>query len=75
MRHLLVFVAVALADALWTRYIVTASGHRPFAAANYSAGIILVGAFATLSYVDDPRYLVSACLGAWVGTWLTVRRG
>ena len=75
MKAALVFLAVALADVLWTRYILCASERRAVAAAVYSAGIVLVGGMTTLAYVDDPRYLVPAALGAIVGTWVTVRHG
>jgi hypothetical protein len=72
-KAFLVFAAVALADGLWTRYIRAASDGRRWPAANYSAAIIAVGAFTTIAYIDDPRYLLPACLGAWAGTWFSVR--
>ena len=75
MRWLLVFAVVALADVLWTKYILAASERRAGAAALYSTGIVLAAAYTTLAYVDDPRYLVPAALGAFLGTYWTVKRG
>jgi hypothetical protein len=75
MKWLAVFLAVALADALWSRYILAASTRQAGIASLYSAGIVLVGGFTTLAYVDDPRYLLPAALGAVAGTYWAVRRG
>jgi hypothetical protein len=72
MRYIAVFFAVAFADWLWTRYIVTAAAGQALPAASYSAAIVVVGAFVTLSYVKDRRYLIPATIGAFVGTWLSV---
>ena len=73
MRHALVFGAVAIADAMWTRYTLAVSGHHAYEAAIYSALIVVVGGFVTLSYVKDRRYLLPAALGAFLGTYLSVR--
>jgi hypothetical protein len=40
-----------------------------------SAAIILTGAFVTLAYVQDRRYLLPAVLGAFAGTYLSVALG
>lgn len=74
-RHLGVLLAVALADSLWTAYITAVSDRLAMVAGWYSAGIILCGAFVTLSYLKDRRFLVSAALGGFLGTYLMVRFG
>lgn len=69
-----VFVAMVAADACWAKYMrYVAEGHAT-KAATWSAAIILVGAVAVVSYVNDHRLLIAAVLGAWVGTYLAVRR-
>jgi hypothetical protein len=75
MKGLAVFAAVAVADVLWTLYILATSERRAALAAWCSTGIVLAAAFTTLAYVEDPRYLLPAGLGAWIGTYVTVRRG
>jgi hypothetical protein len=70
-----VFLAVALADGLWTLYIVAAAARLPLPAALYSTGIVLTGAFVTLAYVRDRWYLLPAALGAFAGTYLSVLYG
>jgi membrane protease YdiL (CAAX protease family) len=75
MKWLGVFAAVALADGLWTLYVAAIAAQRPLAASLYSSGIILMGAFVTLAYVRDRRYLLPAAMGAFVGTYLSVLYG
>lgn len=74
-RHLGVALAVALADSLWAFYIQAVGAGRPALSGAYSAAIVLCGAFVTLALVRDRRYLVSAVLGAFGGTYLSVRYG
>jgi hypothetical protein len=71
-RALAVFLAVAVSDIMWTRYIIHASSGASFPAASYAAGIVVVGAFVTLAYVRDRIYIIPAVLGAFVGTYLSV---
>lgn len=75
MKWLGVFLAVALADALWTGWMRSVAAHAPLAAGAYSAAIILTGAYVTLAYVQDRRYLLPAALGAFAGTYLSVSLG
>ncbi len=75
MKWLAVFLAVTVADAAWSYYIRAAAERRPLAAGTSAVAILVIGGFTTLAYVHDPRYLLPAGLGAFVGTYLTVRRG
>jgi len=72
-RHLAVFLSAALLDAVWTLTVRMVADKRAVAAAVYSALTIGLGAFTTISFVSDPRYVVAAVLGGFVGTYLTVR--
>lgn len=72
MRHVAVFLAVAVADWFWTKYTLAVSAGLALEAGGYSAAIVVVGGFVTLSYVKDRRYLLPAALGAFLGTALSV---
>jgi hypothetical protein len=68
-----VFLAVLVADALWTLYVRATAERRPVAAAWYSAAIVLAGGVTTLAVVASPWYLLPASAGAFVGTWWAAR--
>lgn len=72
MKYLLVFLAVAFVDIVWTKYIAEVSAKRALRAASWSALIIAMGAFTTLQYVHDNTMLVPAIAGAFVGTFWAV---
>ena len=72
---MLVFVAVAAVDALWSLWIGSVGGHHAAQAGAYATLLLLAGAFVTLSYVRDRRLLLPAALGAFIGTYLSVRFG
>ena len=74
LQCLLVFVATAIADALWARYIVAIGKDAPASAATLSAGIVLVNALAVVVYVENRWAVLAAGVGAWVGTFVSVRR-
>jgi hypothetical protein len=71
--YLAVFVAVAIADALWTLYVRAAAEGRALHAASYSALIVLAGGVTTVALASSPAYLVPAVCGAFVGTWAVAR--
>jgi hypothetical protein len=75
MKAALVFLAMLIGDSLWAKWMLATSKRQPVPAAAYSSAIILVGGFTAVAYVNDPRYLIPAALGAFVGTYVTVRRG
>lgn len=71
MKYLLVFIAVAFVDAIWTLYIKAIQENAPFRSAMTGTLIYLLGSYAILSYTESPVYLIPACLGAFIGTYLT----
>lgn len=72
-QAVLVFIAVAIVDAFWTRYFQSTTEKQAVKAGYYSALIILFSAFTTRAYVHDGWMTIPAALGAFVGTWATVR--
>lgn len=69
---LLVFFSTLAADLLWAFYIRRTTEGKALQAASYSAIIVLLGAIAVASYVENSWYLFPAIVGAFVGTLLTV---
>lgn len=74
MRALGVFLAGSLAGVVWTYYIQAVAAKRRWRAAALDALLVLMGAFATVSWVDDRRLILVAAAGAFVGTLVSVRR-
>lgn len=74
MTFILVFLATAIADVFWTRYMRTVTAKKALAAALWSAGIIGLSAFTVVSYTSNHWLLVPAMAGAFVGTFFTVKK-
>jgi hypothetical protein len=75
LQFLLVTCALFLVDVCWARYIAKVGEGKALPAATWSALIMLCGAFATISYLHDRRLLAAAILGAFLGTYTSVRLG
>lgn len=73
-QALIVFAAMFALDLVWARYTAAVTERRRTLASSYSAVIIALGAFATINYIDDPRMIVPAMLGAACGTFIGIRR-
>ncbi|MDV6341857.1 MAG: hypothetical protein E6Q59_10915 [Nitrosomonas sp.] len=70
---LLIMAAMALADVCWTLYFIDVEERRAHPAAFWSAMIILVTAFTVTNYVENKIYIAAAFLGAYCGTYVTIR--
>ncbi len=66
-------IAMALADVFWTLYFIDVEGRRAHHASTWSAMIILVTAFTVTNYVDNQIYIFAAFIGAYSGTYLTIK--
>jgi hypothetical protein len=75
LRGLAVLVAVAVADVAWARYNLSISGRAAHRAAVWSVVIVLLGAVSFVGYLEDRRMIAFAAVGAYLGTWVAVRRG
>jgi uncharacterized protein YqgC (DUF456 family) len=69
----LVVLALTLADICWTMYFTETANKHATKAATWSALIILCGSFATVSFVHDKRLIVAAMIGAFLGTYITIK--
>jgi hypothetical protein len=67
------FLAMLVADWMWTKYIRATAEHRPVRAGLYSAAIVITGGVITMAVIASPWYLLPASAGAFVGTWWAAR--
>jgi drug/metabolite transporter (DMT)-like permease len=70
---LVVFVAMAITDALWAIYIRRTNEGRAIAAGVLAALLLALGGVVVVYYTKNPWLLLVAALGAFVGTFLTVK--
>jgi len=71
---LLVFVAMVLSDIAYARYTIDAVARRAHWASMWAAAIIAMSGVVVMGYTQDKRLLFFAVAGAYVGTFLAVRR-
>lgn len=67
--YILVFLATALVDLLWTLYI-QASVKGSHLATLYNTALFLLGSVVFLSFTENHWLLLPGCLGAALGTEL-----
>jgi hypothetical protein len=71
---LVVLGGVAATDYLWARYILALTDHRRMQAATVSAVLQGLSGLVTIAYVGNQWLIIAATIGAFVGTWLAMRR-
>jgi hypothetical protein len=69
------FVAAAIfaADVCWTLYFIETTAKNAVKAAFWSSMIMVCSAFAVTGYVEDKRLIVAAIVGAFLGTYATIK--
>lgn len=72
-QFILVMLALILADICWTMYFTETANKHAVKAGIWSALIMLSGSYATVSFVNDRRFIVAAMLGAFIGTYATIK--
>lgn len=72
-QFILVMLALIVADVCWTMYFTETANKNPVKAGIWSALIMLSGSFATVSFVNDKRFIIAAMLGAFIGTYATIK--
>jgi hypothetical protein len=68
-----VVAATALTDALCVMYTASVVHRRDVAAANWGSLTYMLSAFAVISFTNNWTYVVFAALGAWIGTYATMK--
>jgi hypothetical protein len=73
-QSVFIFVAMAISDFLWAQYIIATTNQRSLKASIWSASIALVNGAVILTYVKSPWLILVAAAGAFVGTFLSIKR-
>jgi hypothetical protein len=73
-QYMFVFVAMTVADYLWSAYIIATTKLLPMQAALWSAGIALVNGAVVVVYVNKPILILIAGAGAFMGTFVSIKR-
>jgi hypothetical protein len=73
MSYIIVFIVMTLTDFVWAQYTAAIAKDKAFPAGLWSIGIILFGSYVTKSYVDDYWMIIPASIGAFAGTFLSVK--
>ncbi len=69
----MVFVATVIVDWIWAWYIIYTAKKLALKASILAALISCLGSFVTLSYINDRRAIIAVALGAFVGTFLSIK--
>lgn len=72
-KFLLIGIVMAFANMSGTLYFRNVAKKKPHTAAFWSAMLILVNAIAIVNYVENHVYILSALLGTYIGTFLTLK--
>lgn len=77
MMYVFMFLVMVALDYVWARYTqhIAAFPPRPYRAACYAVGIMLLGAITVLGYTEDHWMLIPVGLGSFVGTFIAVKYG
>lgn len=67
-----VLAAVAISDFIWAKYMSSVAQGASVVASLWSVLVIALGAYTVVSYVEDKRLVIAACIGAAIGTYLGV---
>lgn len=70
---LTVFIATFVLDFVWAIYTRAISKDQSFGAAVAAAGIMALSGTAAIVYVDNPWMLIPAMIGAFAGTYSSMR--
>ena len=72
-KFALVMGLMALVDLCWTKYTLAVTKKHALHSGLWSVGILLCGAFVTVSYVQDRTLLIPAIIGAFGGTYYAIK--
>lgn len=73
LRLFLVFLASIVIDWIWASYIMYTSKKEAGKAALLSSLIIIIGAFTTVSYLEDKRAIIVMIFGGFIGTYVSIK--
>jgi uncharacterized membrane protein YfcA len=67
------FVLYIALDAIYSNYVFSLNRLHAVNTANFSAALIFLTGLATFEYVHNLWYLLPMCVGAWIGSYVSVR--
>jgi hypothetical protein len=70
-----VFIAITVLDIVWALYIQAVADKHAIKAGILSMVLIAIGGFSTIAYVHNIWLILPELLGAFCGTYLTIRFG
>jgi uncharacterized membrane protein YfcA len=70
----LVFAAMTALDFVFAEYTRATADRHAIKASLWASTIIVLTGFVTTSYVENHWLMIPAAIGAFAGTWLSVRR-
>lgn len=74
LRGVIAFVLAVVIDIVWVFYIRATAQGRAALSATTAAGTIMCGAVNGISFVQHPVLILPAALGAFLGTFVVVKR-
>jgi uncharacterized membrane protein YfcA len=68
-----IFLSYVALDAAYVIYTSAVASHRAFVASFSATAIYALSAFGAMTWFQQPLYIVPMLLGAWIGTYTTVK--
>lgn len=66
------FVIYLILDMLWAWYIYSTASLRTFQSSLSGRLIVVASGFGAINIVHDPKQLITAFIGCFIGTWIVV---
>jgi len=67
------FVLYITLDAIYSNYVFSLNKLHASNSANFSVALIFLTGIATFEYVHNLWYLLPMCMGAWIGSFISVK--
>lgn len=74
LKFIIVFIVVTLSDMAWAKYMLYVAEKKAMPSAIWGTLIMVGSMVSVISYTQDSRLIPAALLGAFIGTYLTVKR-
>ena len=73
LSYLTTFIAVFVVDIIYTYYLKAVAENSGIKAGFWGAVCWLIGSIAGIEYTSDHWVLITACIGAFLGTWVGIK--
>lgn len=68
-----VILVAALVDVIWVVYLIQVEKRHAAFAGLFASLIMGASGYTVINYIEDYRYLAAAFIGAFIGTYVTVK--